>query len=35
MPKEAEKLLPHRLHDHDIRLLEGKTPLFGLLYPMF
>jgi hypothetical protein len=33
-PKEAEKLPPHRQHDHDIRLLEGKTPPFGPLYPM-
>jgi hypothetical protein len=33
-PKEAEKLPPHRSHDHDIRLLEGKTPPFGPLYPM-
>lgn len=33
-PKEAEKLPPHRAHDHDIRLLEGKTPPFGPLYPM-
>jgi len=33
-PKEAEKLPPHRPHDHDIRLLEGKTPPFGPLYPM-
>jgi hypothetical protein len=33
-PKEAEKLPPHRSHDHDIRLLEGKTPPFRLLYPM-
>jgi hypothetical protein len=33
-PKEAEKLPPHRPHDHDIRLLEGKTPPFGPLYAM-
>ena len=33
-PKEAEKLPPHRSHDHDIRLLDGKTPPFGPLYPM-
>jgi hypothetical protein len=34
-PKEAEKLPPHRNYDHNIRLQEGKTPPFGLLYPMF
>ena len=33
-PKEAEKLPPHRSHDHNIRLLEGGTPPFGPLYPM-
>lgn len=33
-PKEAEKLPPHREHDHDIRLMEGKSPPFGPLYPM-
>jgi hypothetical protein len=34
-PKEAEKLPPYRNYDHNIRLQEGKTPSFGLLYPMF
>jgi hypothetical protein len=34
-PKEAEKLPPYRNYDHNIRLQEGKTPPFGLLYPMF
>ena len=33
-PKEAERLPPHRSHDHEIRLIEGKTPPFGPLYPM-
>ena len=33
-PKEADKLPPHRPYDHDIRLLEGKAPPFGPLYPM-
>ncbi|OXN23276.1 hypothetical protein CDV57_08686 [Aspergillus fumigatus] len=30
-PKEAERLPPHRPYDHDIKLLEGKTPPFGPL----
>ncbi|KMK58215.1 hypothetical protein Y699_03635 [Aspergillus fumigatus Z5] len=33
-PKEAERLPPHRPYDHDIKLLEGKTPPFGPLYAM-
>jgi predicted aspartyl protease len=33
-PKEADKLPPHRLYDHDIKLQEGKIPPFGPLYPM-
>lgn len=33
-PKNAEKLPPHRLYDHDIKLQGGKTPPFGPLYPM-
>jgi hypothetical protein len=33
-PKEAKHLPPHRPYDHDIKLLEGKTPLFGPLYAM-
>jgi hypothetical protein len=33
-PKEAEKLPTYRLHDQDIRLLEGRTPPFGSLYPI-
>jgi hypothetical protein len=33
-PKEAEKLPSHRNYDHNIRLQEGKTPPFGLLYPI-
>ena len=33
-PKEADKLLPHRPHDHDIKLLPGENPPFGPLYPM-
>jgi hypothetical protein len=33
-PKEAEKLPTHRSRDQDIRLLEGRTPPFGFLYPM-
>jgi hypothetical protein len=32
LPKEAKKLPPHRPHDYNIRLLEGKTPPFGPLY---
>ena len=31
-PKEAKKLLPHRDHDYEIRLIEGKMPPFGPLY---
>ncbi|XP_077660543.1 uncharacterized protein AFUA_3G09410 [Aspergillus fumigatus Af293] len=31
-PKEAERLPPHRPYNHDIKLLEGKTPPFGPLY---
>jgi hypothetical protein len=34
-PREAEKFPPYRNYDHNIRLQEGKTPPFGLLYPMF
>ena len=33
-PREADKLPPHCLYDHNIRLLGGKAPLFGPLYPM-
>jgi hypothetical protein len=33
-PKEAEKLPPHRDYDHEIKLVEGKKPPFGPLYPM-
>lgn len=33
-PKQAEQLPPHRDYDHSIRLVEGKTPPFGPLYPM-
>jgi hypothetical protein len=33
-PKEAKRLPPYRSHDHDICLLEGKTPPFGPLYLM-
>jgi hypothetical protein len=33
-PKEADKLPPHRPYDHDIKLIDGKTPPFGPLYPM-
>jgi len=33
-PKEADKLPPHRPHDHDIKLLPGENPPFGPLYPM-
>jgi hypothetical protein len=33
-PKEADKLPLHRPYNHNIRLLEGKVPLFGPLYPM-
>lgn len=30
--KEANKLPLHRLYNYDIKLIEGKTPLFRLLY---
>ena len=33
-PKESSKLPPHRPYDHEIRLVDGKTPPFGPLYPM-
>ncbi|KAF4252430.1 hypothetical protein CNMCM8714_007616 [Aspergillus fumigatus] len=33
-PKEAERLPPHRPYNHDIKLLEGKTPPFSPLYAM-
>ena len=33
-PKEVEKLPLYRPFDHDIKLVEGKTPPFGPLYPM-
>lgn len=33
-PKEAAKLPPHRQYDHDIKVLPGKEPPFGPLYPM-
>ena len=33
-PKEADKLPPHRPYDHDIKLIDGKVPPFGPLYPM-
>ena len=32
--KEADKLLPHRLHDYDIKLLLGENLPFRPLYPM-
>jgi hypothetical protein len=32
--KEADKLLLHYLYNYNICLLEGKVPLFGLLYLM-
>jgi len=31
---EADKLPPHRPFDHDIKLVPGKIPPFGALYPM-
>lgn len=33
-PTEAERLPPHRPYDHEIKLLGGKKPPFGPLYPM-
>jgi hypothetical protein len=33
-PKEYSKLPSHRPYDYKIRLVDGKTPPFGPLYPM-
>lgn len=33
-PQEAAKLPPHRDFDHEIKLIPGKEPPFGPLYPM-
>jgi hypothetical protein len=33
-PKETDCLPPHRPYDHEIKLMEGKTPPFGPLYAM-
>jgi hypothetical protein len=33
-PKKAEKLLPHRSYDHEIRLTSDKKLPFGKIYSM-